>query len=144
MFNPSVAGFSGAASQQYIFNSPDTLDALRDEYMNRDLNMSAEDAVKKARANMTATHSLSSFTSGEVPVDSSWDEALQAVGLPTNVQELVFNEENTRVIMADAGAGSVEELLQSVRILLPHQVKGKCPRGLVVLHRTMLFLSYMG
>lgn len=88
--------------------------------MNRNLNISAEDTVKKARANITATYFLSFFTSGKVLVDPPWDKALQVVRLLTNVQELVFNEENTRVTMADAGVGSIKKLLQSARILLLH------------------------
>lgn len=132
--NPGVARFGARAAQQYISNSPETLDALRDEYMAQDPNMLPEEATALAKQNMAATHSLSSFTSGEIPTDPPWDEALAAIGLGPDTDELVFNEENTRVTMSQAVAASQAEgatastskdLLVDAPVLLPHQVKGK-------------------
>lgn len=132
MSNQSVADFAGKSSQQYVSNSPETVDALKEEYMARDLGMSEEEALAKAQANMTATHSLSSFTSGEVPVDPPWPEALEALGYPADVDKLVFNAKNTTVTMSQAvGSGPDDsdairdEILKQAPTLLPHQVKGK-------------------
>lgn len=132
--NPSVAEFGGEASKQYVANSPDTLDALRDEYLAREPDITVEEATKKARSNMTATHSLSSFTSGDIPTDPSWEEALVALGFAPDAKDLTFNKENSTLSMkqavaasqaAGATASTSEDVLVTAPVILPHQVKGK-------------------
>lgn len=132
--NPSVAEFGGKASDQYIANSTDTIDALRDEYLARESDMTVEEATEKAKSNMAATHSLSSFTSGEIPTDPPWPEALVALGFAPDAKDLTFNKENSALTMkqalaasqaAGATASTSEDVLFTPPVILPHQVKGK-------------------
>ncbi|KAG8159834.1 hypothetical protein KVR01_010471 [Diaporthe batatas] len=129
--NSAIIEFTRKTSKAYLSNSANTVDALRDVYMARNPRLSPEDALRQAEASIAATHALSSFTSGEIPVDPPWPATLRSLGLDPKMDELVFNAENTLVTMADAvgkgakgaNASTNEEILQKAAVILPHQAK---------------------